>query len=95
MRTLAKSRRMQLLRVVWYTLYVFRTSLFSLFYYFQRYYVNDEFIGKEKRNVAFLMIGGEGEATDVWMTNGAWVEYGKQFNAILFQVSFFTSYVKA
>lgn len=32
------------------------------------------------------MIGGEGEATDVWMTNGQWVEYGKQFNAILFQV---------
>ncbi|ENN72329.1 hypothetical protein YQE_10964, partial [Dendroctonus ponderosae] len=52
----------------------------------QRYYVNDEYFDKEKRNVAFLMIGGEGEATDVWMTNGQWVEYGKQFNAILFQL---------
>lgn len=52
----------------------------------QRYFVNDEFLDKEKRNVAFLMIGGEGEATDVWMTNGQWVEYAKEFKAILFQL---------
>ncbi|XP_066146398.1 putative serine protease F56F10.1 isoform X1 [Euwallacea fornicatus] len=52
----------------------------------QRYYVNDEFCDQDKKNVAFLMIGGEGEATDVWMSNGAWVEYGKQFKAILFQL---------
>ncbi|XP_050293745.1 putative serine protease K12H4.7 [Anthonomus grandis grandis] len=52
----------------------------------QRYYVNDEFFDQENRNVAFLMIGGEGEATDVWMTNGAWVDYANQSKALMFQL---------
>ncbi|KAL1510018.1 hypothetical protein ABEB36_004676 [Hypothenemus hampei] len=52
----------------------------------QRYYVNEDFSQKDNRSVAFLMIGGEGEATDVWMTAGQWVEYAKQFKAIIFQV---------
>lgn len=52
----------------------------------QRYFVNDEFFDQEKRNVAFLMIGGEGECSDKWMTTGAWVDYAKVSNAILFQL---------
>ncbi|CAG9772814.1 unnamed protein product [Ceutorhynchus assimilis] len=52
----------------------------------QRYFVNDDYIDQTKRNVAFLQIGGEGEASDIWMTNGAWVDDGKKFNAILFQL---------
>ncbi|XP_030749283.1 putative serine protease F56F10.1 [Sitophilus oryzae] len=51
----------------------------------QRYYVNEDF-ADQQRKVAFLMIGGEGEATDVWMTNGAWVDYGKNISAVLFQL---------
>lgn len=47
--------------------------------------MNDEFVS-EKRNVAFLMIGGEGEANSLWMTNGAWIDYAKEFNAICFQL---------
>ncbi|KAG5887034.1 hypothetical protein JTB14_029993 [Gonioctena quinquepunctata] len=51
----------------------------------QRYYVNDEFVNAN-RNVAFLMIGGEGEATADWMVNGSWIDYAKDFEAICFQV---------
>jgi len=34
----------------------------------------------------FLMIGGEGEVNATWMVQGAWVEYAKEYNALLFQV---------
>lgn len=34
----------------------------------------------------FLQIGGEGTADPIWMTTGAWVTYGKMYNAMLFQV---------
>ncbi|KAJ8951293.1 hypothetical protein NQ318_008197, partial [Aromia moschata] len=51
-----------------------------------RYYVNDEFFDTKSRNVAFLMIGGEGEATDEWMTQGAWIDYAKEYKAICFQL---------
>ncbi|CAH1134824.1 unnamed protein product [Ceutorhynchus assimilis] len=52
----------------------------------QRYFVNDEFFDENKRDVAFLFIEGQNEASDEWMTNGEWYEYAQQFNAILFEV---------
>lgn len=52
----------------------------------QRYFVNDEFFDIHNRNVVFLMIGGEGEATAEWMENGAWIDYAKNFKALCFQV---------
>ncbi|XP_065349861.1 putative serine protease K12H4.7 [Cloeon dipterum] len=50
----------------------------------QRYFVNDEF--HEKGGPVFLMIGGEGKADAIWMEQGMWVEYAKQFKALCFQV---------
>ncbi|CAG9854740.1 unnamed protein product [Phyllotreta striolata] len=52
----------------------------------QRYYVNDEFFDNATRKTAFLQIGGEGEATASWMTNGSWYIYAKEFKPILFQL---------
>ncbi|XP_054258619.1 putative serine protease K12H4.7 [Macrosteles quadrilineatus] len=34
----------------------------------------------------FLLIGGEGETNALWMIQGAWVDYAKKYNALLFQV---------
>ena len=34
----------------------------------------------------FLMIGGEGEATDKWMHQGAWIRYAADLNALCFQL---------
>ena len=50
----------------------------------QRFFVNDRF--HRPGGPAFLMIGGEGEATPVWMVEGAWIEYAKKFGAICFQL---------
>ncbi|ODM93114.1 putative serine protease K12H4.7 [Orchesella cincta] len=50
----------------------------------QRYYVNDQFY--KPGGPVFLMIGGEGEATSIWMTNGAWITYAKELNALCFQL---------
>ncbi|XP_019872170.1 putative serine protease K12H4.7 [Aethina tumida] len=52
----------------------------------QRYYVNDEYFTNGPKNVVFLMIGGEGEATAEWMTKGTWIDYAKEFKALCFQV---------
>jgi hypothetical protein len=46
--------------------------------------VNDAFY--KPGGPIFLMIGGEGEATAKWMTQGAWIEYAKHLNAMCFQV---------
>ncbi|XP_072396390.1 putative serine protease F56F10.1 isoform X1 [Diabrotica undecimpunctata] len=51
----------------------------------QRYYVNDEF-ASGKGDLAFLQIGGEGEATAAWMTNGSWITYARKYKPILFQL---------
>lgn len=32
------------------------------------------------------MIGGEGEASVEWMTQGAWIDYAQQFGALCFQL---------
>ena len=50
----------------------------------QRYFINDEF--HKPGGPVFLMIGGEGEASALWLVEGAWVEYAKQYNALLFQL---------
>ncbi|XP_059485421.1 putative serine protease K12H4.7 isoform X2 [Neocloeon triangulifer] len=50
----------------------------------QRYFVNDNYY--EKGGPVFLMIGGEGKADPIWMEQGMWVEYAKQFKALCFQV---------
>ena len=52
----------------------------------QRYFINDTFY--KPGGPAFLMIGGEGEASPKWMVNGTWIEYAKHFNAICFQVNY-------
>jgi len=32
------------------------------------------------------MIGGEAEISPKWMSNGAWIDYAKEFNAFCFQL---------
>ena len=34
----------------------------------------------------FLMIGGEGPATAIWVVESQWIEYAKQFGALCFQL---------
>lgn len=54
-----------------------------IFFYFQRYFVNDAFFKKSDPSApVFLMIGGEGKANPVWMTAGAWIDYAKEFGAL-------------
>lgn len=50
----------------------------------QRFYTNTEFY--KPGGPVFLMIGGEGEATAKWMVQGAWVQYAREHNALLFQL---------
>ncbi|XP_037068422.1 LOW QUALITY PROTEIN: putative serine protease K12H4.7 [Pollicipes pollicipes] len=50
----------------------------------QRYYTNDSFY--KPGGPVFLMIGGEGPASPVWMVTGQWIEYAKQYNALCFQL---------
>lgn len=62
------------------------TNIFlSYNFFFQRYFVNENFVDA-LRNVAFLMIGGEGEASKKFMQQGAWINYAKKHNAICFQL---------
>lgn len=32
------------------------------------------------------MIGGEGEASKLWMNHGAWIDYAERFGALCFQL---------
>ena len=50
----------------------------------QRYHTNDTFFTGD--GPVFLMIGGEGEATPVWMVKGMWIEWARKFNALCFQL---------
>ncbi|XP_054264799.1 putative serine protease K12H4.7 [Macrosteles quadrilineatus] len=34
----------------------------------------------------FIMLGGEGEATPVWLVKGNWVNYAKKYKALMFQL---------
>lgn len=51
----------------------------------QRYFCNDSFYTKEGGPV-FLMIGGEGAASPVWMVKGMWMEYAVEFGALTFML---------
>ncbi|XP_050530554.1 putative serine protease K12H4.7 [Daktulosphaira vitifoliae] len=50
----------------------------------QRYQINTEYY--KEGGPIFLMIGGEGEISALWMTNGAWINYAKEFNALCIQL---------
>ncbi|XP_025835143.1 putative serine protease F56F10.1 [Agrilus planipennis] len=52
----------------------------------QRYFVNDSFFESNGDGPVFLMIGGEGEASKEWMTQGAWIAYAQAFGALCFQL---------
>ncbi|VEN40301.1 unnamed protein product [Callosobruchus maculatus] len=69
----------------WFTQYLDHSSPTDSRTWKQRYFVNDQYVN-QRRDVAFLMIGGEGEASIQWMTKGAWINYAKKFNAICFQL---------
>ncbi|XP_060655457.1 putative serine protease K12H4.7 [Drosophila nasuta] len=52
----------------------------------QRYYVNDQYYRNDSQAPVFLMIGGEGEASEQWMDEGAWIHYAKHFGALCIQL---------
>ncbi|XP_018564985.1 putative serine protease F56F10.1 [Anoplophora glabripennis] len=52
----------------------------------QKYFVNTEYFNTAVNNVVFLMLGGEGEAYDSWMTYGTWVVNAQKYGALLFQL---------
>ncbi|XP_066259153.1 putative serine protease K12H4.7 [Euwallacea similis] len=51
--------------------------------YDQRYHVNEEYYD-ESSNHVFLMLGGEWEATTIWLSSGAWIKSAKKYGALLF-----------
>lgn len=48
----------------------------------QRYFTNSTF--HRPGGPVFLMVGGEGEASPVWMVAGQWMEYARQHGALCF-----------
>ncbi|XP_043221434.1 putative serine protease K12H4.7 [Amphibalanus amphitrite] len=50
----------------------------------QRYQVNDSFY--QPGGPVFLMIGGEGPASAVWLVSGTWIDYAQQYGALCFQL---------
>nr|XP_022921264.1 putative serine protease K12H4.7 [Onthophagus taurus] len=52
----------------------------------QRYFVNNQFYNGSVNAPIFLMIGGEGEASAEWMTQGTWIDYARSFGALCFQL---------
>ncbi|KAJ8962947.1 hypothetical protein NQ314_005664, partial [Rhamnusium bicolor] len=52
----------------------------------QRYYTNNGFYDPSKRNIVFLMIGGESAASSAWMNYGPWVASARKYHALLFQL---------
>lgn len=52
----------------------------------QRYFVNTRYFLNDSNSPVFLMIGGEGEASKLWMSRGTWIDYAKKFNALCFQL---------
>ncbi|XP_049810851.1 putative serine protease K12H4.7 [Schistocerca nitens] len=50
----------------------------------QRYFTNASF--HQPGGPVFLMIGGEGKASPLWMVTGQWITYAKQYNALCFQL---------
>nr|ACO15310.1 serine protease K12H4.7 precursor [Caligus clemensi] len=52
----------------------------------QRYFVNTEFFNGTETAPVFLLIGGEGTASDSWMKYGAWYGYAKEVGALMIQL---------
>ncbi|XP_023311117.1 putative serine protease F56F10.1 [Anoplophora glabripennis] len=50
----------------------------------QRYFVSDKYFDAEKRDVIFLMISGEGQASEDWLKGGSWIKSAKKYGALLF-----------
>lgn len=46
--------------------------------FFQKYWVNKSKYAEN--GPVFLMINGEAPASPIWMSSGAWLEYGKELN---------------
>jgi hypothetical protein len=46
----------------------------------QRYWVNQNFF--DGTGPVFIMIGGEGEENPIWMENGQWINFAKQYKAL-------------
>ncbi|KAK4877732.1 hypothetical protein RN001_010238 [Aquatica leii] len=52
----------------------------------QRYFTNDQFYDYSVGGPVFLMIGGEGAASPIWMISGAWIDYAMKFGALCLQL---------
>lgn len=50
----------------------------------QRYFTVTDYF--KAGGPVFLMIGGEGEASPLWMVNGAWIDYAQMYGALCFQL---------
>lgn len=50
----------------------------------QRYWYNSTYW--KPGGPVFLMIGGEGEADPIWMTEGSWIKYAEEFGAFTFML---------
>lgn len=50
----------------------------------QRYFTVTDYF--KAGGPVFLMIGGEGEASPIWMVNGAWIDNAKTYGALCFQL---------
>ena len=48
----------------------------------QRYFVNDLFFNRKGNGPVFLMIGGEGRASPVWVVIGSMVNYAAKYGAL-------------
>ncbi len=46
----------------------------------KRYWVNEAFF--DGTGPVFIMIGGEGEENPIWMENGQWINFAKQYVTI-------------
>ena len=50
----------------------------------QRYFVNDTFFNRKGNGPVFLMIGGEGAASPVWVVVGSMMKYAAEYGALCF-----------
>lgn len=64
--------------------YQYATGTFYTFFVLQRYFTVTDYF--KAGGPVFLMIGGEGEASPLWMVNGAWIDYAQTYGALCFQL---------
>jgi len=50
----------------------------------QRYFVNETFFNRKRNGPVFLMIGGEGRASPVWVVIGSMMKYAAKYGALCF-----------